>query len=156
MIEFNGYLTDKAKDFYLTDCVKTKRTVLLVLFLAVLPAMVFNSLLLFKNPIILILYLIIAAVFIILPGIKSNSAKNLKTLPNKVYCSGAEVTSVSDNVTVTKSVNEAKTVIDYGDFYIIKFAGFKTDEKFICQKSLLAGGSLEEFEKLFADKIKRK
>ncbi len=104
--------------------------------------------------------LIIATIYIILPGILSTSQKGRlqkrKTLPNKVYCDGSVITSVSDSITVTKSVSEAKLLTDYDDFYVIKFPGFKTDEKFICQKILFTAESFEEFEKIFDGKIKKR
>lgn len=52
-----------------------------------------------------------------------------------------------------------KQIIDYGEFYQIKLyfvahIGFEFNI-FICQKDLLTKGTLEEFEKMFDDKIVR-
>ena len=41
-------------------------------------------------------------------------------------------------------------------FYEFKFYGLAGSMFFICQKDLIVEGSIEEFEKLFEDKIVRK
>ena len=52
------------------------------------------------------------------------------------------------------AVAETKRIIDYGDCYHIRYKRFKAP--IICQKNLLKEGSLEDFERIFSDKIVRK
>lgn len=52
-----------------------------------------------------------------------------------------------------RSVADVKKVIDGGEWYHIKFYFYARSPYFICQKSLLQQGTLQQFEQLFADKI---
>lgn len=49
-----------------------------------------------------------------------------------------------------------KEIIDWGGWYEFKFYGRYGSWFFICQKDLIVEGTIEEFEKLFEDKIVRK
>ena len=52
-------------------------------------------------------------------------------------------------------IGEIETVVDYGEWYQIYFnIGFRNNYM-ICQKDLIVKGTLEEYEKLFGDKIVR-
>ena len=53
-------------------------------------------------------------------------------------------------------LSSVKTVIDYGEWYYFVFNFSDRDPYFVCQKSLLTKGTLEEFEALFEDKIERR
>lgn len=48
-------------------------------------------------------------------------------------------------------IENVESVVDYGSYYVIKNPRY-----IFCQKDLLTQGTLEDFEKLFADKIVRK
>ncbi len=56
----------------------------------------------------------------------------------------------------TRSFDDIKTVIDMGTFYHILFYFPNQWANCICQKDLIIDGTIEEFEKLFEDKIVRK
>lgn len=53
-----------------------------------------------------------------------------------------------------KQTTDVKKILDYGEVYIINF-GYG-EGYILCQKDLIAEGSIEEFEKLFEDLIIRK
>lgn len=55
---------------------------------------------------------------------------------------------------VVKEVKKIKKVIDEGKWYIVIYSGLSN--AIICQKDLLVEGTLEEFETIFAGKIKRR
>ncbi|MBQ3506585.1 MAG: hypothetical protein IJA89_07440 [Clostridia bacterium] len=55
-----------------------------------------------------------------------------------------------------KSIFDIKNIIDNGAFYDITFYLPNTVHNCICQKDLIVQGTIEEFEKLFEDKIVRK
>lgn len=48
-------------------------------------------------------------------------------------------------------IENVESVVDYGSYYVIKNPRY-----IFCQKDLLTQGTLEDFEKLFADKLVRK
>lgn len=54
-----------------------------------------------------------------------------------------------------KKIEQIKEVKEYSEYYFIIFKGLNIPPHFICQKDLLTQGSLEEFENLFAEKIKK-
>lgn len=56
----------------------------------------------------------------------------------------------------SRSIDEVKKVIDMGEFYHILFYFPNQWANCICQKDLIVEGTIEEFEKLFEDKIVRK
>lgn len=55
-----------------------------------------------------------------------------------------------------RSIDDVKKVIDMGEFYDILFYFPSQWSNCICQKDLIVEGTIEEFEKLFEDKIVRK
>ncbi len=56
----------------------------------------------------------------------------------------------------TRKTEHIKHILDYGDFYIIKFYFPNHWVDCICQKDLILEGTIEEFEQMFEDKIIRK
>ena len=56
----------------------------------------------------------------------------------------------------SRSLDDVKKIIDMGEFYDIIFYFPNQWSNCICQKDLIVAGTLEEFEKLFEDKIVRK
>ena len=57
-----------------------------------------------------------------------------------------------DKEETCRDINDAKCVKDYGDYYEVVY---KLINPFICQKDLISGGTLEEFEAMFEGKIER-
>ncbi len=68
-----------------------------------------------------------------------------------------EIFTENEDFCVTKNLSEVTVVYDMGEWYHIHF-GCKYDRwaRFICQKDLIQGATIEEFEKLFENKIVRK
>lgn len=56
---------------------------------------------------------------------------------------------------LSKPICNVKKVIDTGELYYLIFKFGDITNSWICQKDLLIQGSIEEFEKLFEDKIVR-
>ena len=48
---------------------------------------------------------------------------------------------------------DVKQVTDYGDFYMMDFYYPNRNSYFACQKDLITEGSIEDFEKLFSEKL---
>ena len=61
-----------------------------------------------------------------------------------------------EKFTESAAIEDVVKLVDYGEFYDLSFPFGKLNDKFVCQKSLLSKGTLEEFEALFEGKIIRK
>lgn len=86
-------------------------------------------------------------------------------LPQKGIAQRAPKSVTIDNGTIevkssliyqTRTLDMVKAVKDMGDWYVFDFFLPNKSGYFICQKSLLVEGTLEEFEQLFEGKIVRK
>ncbi|MBR2971777.1 MAG: hypothetical protein IKC61_02480 [Clostridia bacterium] len=164
MIEFNGKISGLAEKHMWK---RGKRITLAILILGLTVLFPFVILLWrklesFYGFNIWVLPVMYVSLFIILPLIawvlpKSKKEKN-DLVTNKVFTDEEYIVVVlSNGHEEYKLISKAKRVNDYGDFYEIVFplsAGIS--ENFICQKSLLTKGTLEEFEALFEGKIVRK
>lgn len=87
---------------------------------------------------------------------KYNLAKSIHITPERIVASleGAVPGDPDDYNAVVFGLDKVKSVTDYGAFYDIKADMWPIH--FYCQKDLLTQGTLEYFEKLFADKLVRK
>ena len=56
----------------------------------------------------------------------------------------------------TKPISKVRKVLDMGEWYYVIFKYGDISNSWICQKNLLTKGTLEEFEKLFEEKVVRK
>ena len=69
----------------------------------------------------------------------------------KINEENVSVTNVTDNIRIRKEIGKIRKVSDKGEYYLLHYALI---DSFICEKSLLVNGTLEEFESLFEGKIK--
>ena len=78
-------------------------------------------------------------------------------IPNSVTIKGDHLERVGEgaNSYSSRKMIDVKKVRDYGNFYYLTFYFPYKDGYFVCQKDLLVEGTLEEFEKLFEDKLER-
>ena len=162
MLKFKFEMNDVVKD-YVMSCrkfqVKLLNIIMCVVFL-VPPVIlgVFN----FNNLIVLIISIAIFAsflIFIIVLG-RYNSPIHVfkESEPDEIIIL-EDIIEVAGNAKYCykqKKLYEVKKVIDFGAFYSIIFYLPDIDRRFVCQKDLITKGTLEEFEKLFEDKIVRK
>ncbi len=155
MIEFDGYITGKAEEHYFKVSKASARKVWFFIFILPFPgilshAIYFGFWMLFK------IYCLSCVIWFcsmfFLP-----TKKDLRAfIPKRVYIQDEHITVINDKQGQVNKLEDVKKVIDYGEFYELTFPFGKSDKKFICQKSLLTKGALEEFESLFEDKIERK
>ncbi len=96
---------------------------------------------------IIVLFLFILCLLI---SIKNDIPLRIEITPEKA------VKSECRKKTHIYSIHEVRKVIDYGDFYSIRINQQLEHGHFLCQKDLLTHGSIEEFEKIFENKIVRK
>lgn len=105
-----------------------------------------------------IIFIIAFIAILILPLISLlpvyNSSLKL-IMPLKLVINKNKIVSIGENFHEERDLSRVKKVIDYGDWYQIFFYFGYRSQKFICQKDLIVEGTIEDFEKLFRDKIKK-
>ena len=154
MIEFKGELTGACKKFLLREQSKgqTIASLIAVGLFSVPTAWISIR----WNPLVALFFIPYAMLilFSILPPGKS--AQKI-FMPKRVFIDLEEQTIVHECEKMERfhMLDSVKQVIDYGDWYYFKFNYEDRDPYFVCQKSLLTQGTLEEFEALFTDKIVR-
>ena len=75
---------------------------------------------------------------------------------NKIEISKDYLSSNIGGKAQLRDISDVKVVVDWGEWYDIIFYFPYKSVGFICQKDLIVEGTIEEFEKLFEDKIVRK
>ena len=156
MVEFVGHLTGKAEKAFVR---KTRNTGLWILAIAILLSIPFiffvgkNIMHDVKFSYCMLGALCIVPLFALLPKSKK---EHMAMLPKRIYSNEDQIICVADRHTDAKSISDVVKVIDHGEFYELCFPFGKLSDKFICQKTLLEKGTIEEFESMFAGKILRK
>lgn len=151
-IEFNGLLTGEAEKYFRKKSVKFGLGIILVALGLFLPGVI--ALGVFGGIEEILFAYLALSVFLIAFAILPKGKKNRVSLtPKKIHTDGDSITVISEKYAETKFIEDAKIVYDKGEFYDIVFRIGNYSEKFVCQKSLLTKGSLEEFEELFEDKL---
>lgn len=156
MIEFNGYLTGTSQKFFCKQIVKLQQKIILFTLIPIFIILMIVFYLMFDvialYPEVIISEIILSALALLLPNIQTKKEKE-KITPQKVYIDGDMIVSKSNAAVDTRFMKDVKEVRDYGEFYYFVFKAYSY--RFVCQKNLLTQGSLEEFENLFAGKIKK-
>ena len=156
MIEFNGYLTGTSQKFFCKQIVKLQQKIILFtlipifIILMIVFYLVFDVIALY--PEVIISEIILSALALLLPNIQTKKEKE-KITPQKVYIENDMIVSKSNAAVDTRFMKDVKEVRDYDEFYYFVFKAYSY--RFVCQKDLLTQGTIEEFESLFAGKIKK-
>lgn len=153
MIEYDGYISGQAKKRFKK---MEKQQFLLTIsfaFLLVMPLVVTiaRSISLFS---IVGGYWVLMIITLGIVLFSSNRQLQ-KTLPKKITITSDFIVSIADQDTISRSVHEVKTILDYSEYYVMIFPMGRKTNRFICQKNLLSNGTEKEFKELFKDKIKR-
>ena len=154
MIEFNGYLSGAAEKRFRKRSRDLVQNALLIALLFLFSTIAFVAVKMRYMP-LLIAYCAMFVVVPLLARIPQSKKERMSLTPKKIVIDGESLTCVADKYVESKLVDDVKRVRDFGEFYEIVFPFGKMSEKFICQKDLLTKGSIEEFEKLFAEKIEK-
>ena len=77
-------------------------------------------------------------------------------IPTKIYINVVEETIgiQLENCQKKHAIDAVNEIVDYGEWYQIKFRAGDWDISAVIQKDLITQGTIEEFEKIFHDKIK--
>ncbi len=153
MIEFAGYLSGEAEKHFWKKNKAFGMKIFLAAMIIALPIVLYWTFQL-QHYIVLGIYGIALVAAVPLMLLNPQSKKDKKALtPNRIFTDGESITCVTEKFTETKYIGDEKLVCDYGEFYELVFPFGKVSHNFICQKILLTSGTLEDFEKLFEDKI---
>jgi hypothetical protein len=154
-IEFKGELSESCKRFLIKKQIKIQAIASLFATALFLPIIVLGAFLWNEIFIIAGSPLILIVIFSMLPP-----GKNAQKLfvPKCIYFDLEEGTVVhqcekKERFHMISSINK---IIDCGEWYYLTFNFSDRDLYFVCQKSLLTKGSLEDFEALFEGKIERR
>lgn len=154
MIEFKGYLTRSALKHLRKSYFKVMWSVLSIAF--VIGAAIISSIIHIEKWALAILLLIpvyiifcVLCPYLIMRFDKTHIPKHITIKDDKILCITDEIGADS------RKLEQIKEVKDYSEYYVVICKGLNIPPHFICQKDLLTQGSIDEFESLFADKIKR-
>lgn len=156
MIEFKGYLTGKSQKFFCNQIVKLQQKLIILtlipgfVILTIVFYVVFDVIALY--PEVIISEIILLALALLLPKIQTKKEKE-KITPQKIFIDNDMIVSESNATVETRFIKDVKEVRDYGEFYYFVFKAYSY--RFVCQKDLLTQGSIDEFETMFAEKIKK-
>lgn len=154
MIEFKGELSKTCKEFVVKNEAYCARKVAIIAYVPFAVAEIIWWAVSGKLLVLIALPVLVMAAF--LAGIKPNEKGYGLIMTKRVTIDGNVLECEGDQFHDIKSIDRVKSVIDYGEWYKIEFRLPGNSQRFICQKDLITQGTIEDFEKLFADKIIRR
>lgn len=154
MIEFRGYLNGAAEKHFHKMGRSLGRTFLLVAVLFFFPVII-NIGVRTDNWKLIIAYSSLFAIVPLLSLIPQSRKERKAVTPKRIFTEDDYIICIADKYTESRLISEAKSLQDFGEFYVIRFPFGKISDKFVCQKSLLSKGTIQEFETLFAGKIEK-
>ena len=152
MIVFDGLISGSAEKYFFKKLHYYSCLAFYIGMLVFLPLFIVAGILI-KSWILIGFYLLtilVVPVFLSLP--KSKKEKKL-ILPQKIVVQNDTILCITEKNTEKKYIGTVKKVNKFDDFYEVVFPIGNVSEKFICQKSLLVKGTIEDFEKIFTNKI---
>lgn len=153
MIKLNPELSNECKEFY--DKLFFKITIISSIVASVV-ILIPSIILYFQNDLFLI-GIIIALIFPFFVLLSLKTKETSYAMPNLIQINDEKELIVKcKNMQFKKNIDEIKCVYDYGKWYLLKTKKFTYVTKFVLQKDLITVGTIEEFEKLFEDKIIKK
>lgn len=152
MIEFSGTISKNCKNYIKN---REKKISFVGLSGACLVFLIPFIILSFKNQI----FLLVVATLLFLPlfAFSPISERSLQSsIPEEIKINNNIIISKGKNFEYKRQTSSIKKIIDFGDWYHVFFNYANRCENFICQKDLIKEGTIEDFEKMFEDKIVRK
>lgn len=157
MIEFKDCLKGISKKYFCNQIVKCQRIFIVFTSIPAFFIIILYGYLIWNvniEPKIIIISLVLFAILYMLPRIQTKKEKE-KITPRRVFIENDIITCQSNALVESRTIQDVKEVRDYGDFYYLVFPLGKYSYRFVCQKDLLTCGTIEDFETLFAGKIKK-
>lgn len=155
MIEFKGDLSKECRDYILNV---NQIIGMIAATIATMPFTIAAIVLTFKYKTMLYLLELPVSIFTIVAAYVTKPKGELleKMMENYVAIDAENVIYEGGGRYLEIKIDDVKKIIDYGNFYKIKFYFPNTGRSLICQKSLITGGTIEDFEQLFGGLIVRK
>ena len=154
MIEFNGYLTEKAEKHFIKKARELGQKIISIVMLLLFPSACYFTIKA-EDSLYVRLFLLLFVGLLLITYIPKGKKEHKSLTPKRIFTDNESIVCIADKYTESRFIVDVKKVKDYGDFYELVFPLGKVSEKFICQKDLLSKGTLEEFEALFDGKIIR-
>lgn len=155
MIEFYGRLFGTAERAFFRKSGIVGQKMMILLLVLVLPV-ILRLYRLMDDWVPVIIYLCMVAIVPVFPYLPHSKKYRHSIIPKRIVIEDGCMICFADKYVESKILTDVKLVYDCGEYYDIVFPFGKISDKFICQKSLLTKGTLEEFEALFEGKIIRK
>lgn len=153
MIEFNGELSVKCKEYLLKEEAKVSLISALIVSILFCIPIIFA---IFMIHLIFILAVLVLIMFVLLSAVRPSPKYYSRIIPIRITIEDDTIVSEGKNFCYTRLFSQVKKVIDLGEWYQIYYYFPYKNLRFVCQKDLLVEGTLEEFEELFKDKLVRK
>ena len=160
MIQFRGTPSEEVRKFFLRSHERFFRIIALFAVIFLICPMIALGIIWHETLIFVIPFAfsgILACILTSIPKINPQDKNVDAQIPNSVTIKGDHLERVGEgaNSYSSRKMIDVKKVRDYGNFYYLTFYFPYKDGYFVCQKDLLVEGTLEEFEKLFEDKLER-
>ncbi len=154
MLVFSGDMSVKCIDYMLEKESKLSGICALIASIIVGIPLLFATI--FYNALFSLFYSVL--ILFVLLAFKRASKKNYGNIIPKtiVIEKDGTMTAEGEKFFWTAFADNVKEVLDCGDWYHIIFLYPYRNPRFVCQKSLIMQGTLDDFEKFFNGKIIRK
>lgn len=153
MIEFNGELSEKCKNYILKrESMISLISVSIATSLFLIPVIIA----IFMVHWIFVLGVLVLILIVILSAVRPPEKYYGKIIPKRITINDDDMESCGEEFSCLGLVSQVKKVVDMGEWYHIFFNYPYRNPRFVCQKDLIKQGTLDEFEKIFEGKIIRK
>ena len=153
MIAFTGEMSEKCRNYVFKYEGMGTRIIALVFSLVLsIPVIILTI----KNDWIWSICIVPLILLVVLSGIRPSKKDYALAIPHRITIENGQLMSSSDKFEVSTTMSKVKKVIDFGDWYHIQLSYPLWSSKFVCEKSLLTDGTLEEFESIFSSKLVKK
>lgn len=151
-MEFNGHLTGMAEKHFFKQSRILGQKIILWCALLIAPG-VLSFAIRSNNWSAVTVFVGLFMCIMVLVSIPRGKKERAQITPKKIVIEDNYIVCVAEKYTETRLVSDVKLVKDFGEYYELCFPFGKLSDKFVCQKSLLAKGTIQEFERLFDGKI---
>lgn len=153
MFEFHGSISEDNKKVIIR---KEKTILFLASIIPFLVGISITIIIAIKIDLIYLLFLIPLLFFIFIPFFPLTKKTLDLIIPVRIWINQEVVLSEGNNFKCSKQTADIKEIVDYGSYYFIYFKWPKKSYKFLCQKNLIITGNIDDFEKHFKTKIRKK
>ena len=152
MIEFNGTVTGKAKKRLIQQARFDSLRFLLFVLIFTVPVTIMQFV---KNSWITFGVILCGISILMLIAIMLPTLQKADKYKYRICIEDGVIILYNPPSISERKISYVKRLIDYGEYYELKFYFGKSMSGYIFQKNLLVKGTLEEFEALFEGKIER-